>query len=259
MREKPLDALWHKRCSIAPNNCQIKNSGTRKVVQDNDGYEKGLRILNEKSDIGAGTEDINSLKTMSIRIKFEAPLVGWSRLIAVALVQSCVATAGSLQGTSPVPSQPEAVDQIVWGAVTPPIEKPPSEANGLKPLPAVSRKRNVGEASWYGPGFRGKKTASGEIFDDQKFTAAHKTLPLGTKAKVTNLDNQKSVDVEINDRGPYVNGRIIDLSRAAAKALDMVEQGTAEVQIELLDDEVLAEESERSSSRRLTRDVGTES
>jgi rare lipoprotein A len=91
---------------------------------------------------------------------------------------------------------------------------------------------STGRASWYGPGFRGKRTASGEIFDDNKLTAAHKTLPLGTSAKVTNLSNGKSVTVEINDRGPFVDGRIIDLSQAAAHALGMVERGVAHVRIE---------------------------
>jgi rare lipoprotein A len=91
---------------------------------------------------------------------------------------------------------------------------------------------STGRASWYGPGFRGRKTASGDIFDDSKLTAAHKTLPLGTIAKVTNLSNGKSVKVEINDRGPYVDGRIVDLSQAAAHALGMVDRGVAHVKIE---------------------------
>jgi rare lipoprotein A len=91
-----------------------------------------------------------------------------------------------------------------------------------------------GEASWYGPRFHGRKTASGEIFDQSKFTAAHRTLPLGSRAKVTHLESGKSVEVEINDRGPYVAGRIIDLSRAAARELGMIENGIATVQVELI-------------------------
>ena len=93
-----------------------------------------------------------------------------------------------------------------------------------------------GTASWYGPRFHGKKTASGEIYNQHKLTAAHKTLPLGTKARVTNLDNGTTVEVEINDRGPFIEGRIIDLSRAAAGALGFVESGTAPVQVELIAD-----------------------
>jgi rare lipoprotein A len=92
--------------------------------------------------------------------------------------------------------------------------------------------KKVGEASWYGPGFQGKETADGETFDQNKLTAAHRQLPLGTKAKVTNLENGKKVEVKINDRGPYVGGRDIDLSRMAAQKLDMKEDGTTKVKIE---------------------------
>lgn len=91
-----------------------------------------------------------------------------------------------------------------------------------------------GEASWYGPGLVGKKTASGDIFDQTQLIAAHKTFPLGSKAKVTNLKNGNSVEVEIKDRGPFVEGRIIDLSKAAAERLGIVSAGTAPVEVELL-------------------------
>jgi rare lipoprotein A (peptidoglycan hydrolase) len=90
----------------------------------------------------------------------------------------------------------------------------------------------VGEASFYGPGFQGKKTATGEKFDQNNRTAAHPTLPLGTQATVTNLETGQSVDVKINDRGPYVKGRDIDLSKGAAKELGMTKDGVAPVKIE---------------------------
>ncbi|MFO1152659.1 MAG: septal ring lytic transglycosylase RlpA family protein [Rhodospirillales bacterium] len=90
-----------------------------------------------------------------------------------------------------------------------------------------------GVASWYGPGFHGRKTASGERFNQYQMTAAHKRLPLGTVATVTNLKNGKSVQVEINDRGPYVRGRIIDLSKAAADHLGMRNSGTTPVRLEV--------------------------
>ena len=90
----------------------------------------------------------------------------------------------------------------------------------------------VGEASFYGHGFHGKKTASGEKFDQNDLTAAHPTLPLGTNATVTNLDTGDSVEVKINDRGPYVKGRDIDLSKGAAKELGMTKDGVAPVKIE---------------------------
>lgn len=108
----------------------------------------------------------------------------------------------------------------------------------------TSKKKVIrGQASWYGPGFHGKKTASGEIFDQGRLTAAHKTLPLGTKAKVTNLENGNSVEVEINDRGPYVGDRVIDLSRAAANALGFVESGLTLVRIEPLYQEAGTEQA----------------
>ena len=93
-----------------------------------------------------------------------------------------------------------------------------------------------GKASWYGPRFHGRKTASGDVFDQRKLTAAHKTLPLGSKAIVTNLENGNSVEVEINDRGPYIGGRIIDVSYAAAKRLGFAKSGTAPVQVEPVQD-----------------------
>jgi rare lipoprotein A len=96
------------------------------------------------------------------------------------------------------------------------------------------RRTQTGMASWYGPGFRGKKTASGERFWPIKKTAAHKTLPFGTVVKVTRLDTGQSVRVVINDRGPYAHGRIIDLSRRAARKIDMVQSGTARVRVKVV-------------------------
>lgn len=91
--------------------------------------------------------------------------------------------------------------------------------------------KEVGEASWYGPGFHGKETSSGETFDQKKMTAAHPSLPIGTKVEVTNLENKKKVEVKINDRGPYVDNRAIDLSSAAADKLKMKKEGTVPVKI----------------------------
>lgn len=91
-----------------------------------------------------------------------------------------------------------------------------------------------GEASWYGKMFHGRRTSSGEIYDMYAMTAAHKTLPLPSYVRVTNTQNQKSVVVKVNDRGPFLHGRIIDLSYAAAAKLDIIKTGTAEVKIELV-------------------------
>ncbi len=91
-----------------------------------------------------------------------------------------------------------------------------------------------GLASWYGGKFHGRLTSSGEIFDTNTMTAAHKTLPFGTMVKVTNLENGRSAVVKINDRGPFVEGRIIDLSRAAAEEIGMVGEGVARVSLTIV-------------------------
>lgn len=92
-----------------------------------------------------------------------------------------------------------------------------------------------GMASWYGPGFHGQRTSSGEIYDANDSTAAHRTLPFDTIVRVVNTDNDSTVYVRINDRGPYVGERIIDLSRYAAEQLGMLEEGTAHVRLELVE------------------------
>ncbi len=90
-----------------------------------------------------------------------------------------------------------------------------------------------GYASWYGADFNGHLTANGEVYDMYAYTAAHKTLPLGTVVKVTNEENGMTTEVRINDRGPYVAGRVIDLSRTAGRAIGMREVGTAKVKLEV--------------------------
>ncbi|WP_068829520.1 septal ring lytic transglycosylase RlpA family protein [Pseudomonas sp. BMS12] len=96
--------------------------------------------------------------------------------------------------------------------------------------------RDEGQASWYGAQHQGKPTASGERFDQNALTAAHRQLPFGTRVRVTHLGNGRQVTVRINDRGPFAKGRIIDLSRRAAEQLGMLRQGVAPVRIEALDD-----------------------
>lgn len=91
-----------------------------------------------------------------------------------------------------------------------------------------------GTASWYGPDFHGKATSCGEIYDMNAMTSAHKILPMGTQLRVTNLRNNRSIQVRVNDRGPFVKSRIIDLSYAAAKELEIVAAGTAPVRIEVI-------------------------
>jgi rare lipoprotein A len=99
----------------------------------------------------------------------------------------------------------------------------------------VSAQVQTGKASFYADKFEGVQTASGEKYRHNKLTGAHKTLPFGTKVRVTNMANNRSVEVTINDRGPYVEGRIIDVSKSAAETLGFVNQGLAEVKLEVID------------------------
>jgi rare lipoprotein A len=101
-------------------------------------------------------------------------------------------------------------------------------------LPPVGQGEETGLASWYGYPHQGRRTASGEVYDMNQLTAAHRTLPLGTLLVVTNLDNGRSVEVRVNDRGPFVNGRIIDLSYAAARALGAERPGLIRVSLRVL-------------------------
>jgi rare lipoprotein A len=128
---------------------------------------------------------------------------GWVALLGIALV---VAT-----GCSPV-RRPQVVSSAA---------------------PAIGEAQE-GTASWYGPGFHGRRTSSGEPYDQYDLTAAHRTLPLGTWVLVTNERNGRSVRVYVNDRGPYVDGRVIDLSYGAATAIGMVGPGTVPVRIVVL-------------------------
>jgi len=115
-------------------------------------------------------------------------------------------------------------------------------------IPSIkTRKFQVGKASWYGRLFQHKQTASGEPYDMYQFTAAHRTLPLGSWVKVTDLKNDRSVIVRINDRGPVPKNRIIDLSYNAAKMLDMRKNGVHSVRVDLIETPTIAENEGRSS------------
>ncbi len=110
----------------------------------------------------------------------------------------------------------------------------------VSPLPLATKAQELaaveeGMASWYGPNFAGRRTANGETFDPSQLTAAHRTLPFGTLVKVTNLNNSHSVIVRINDRGPFKDNRVIDLSRAAAESIRMIGSGIAPVRVEILE------------------------
>ncbi|MEL4898396.1 septal ring lytic transglycosylase RlpA family protein [Crocosphaera sp. Alani8] len=117
-------------------------------------------------------------------------------------------------------------------AIVNPYQTPSNESGLATVRPVTSRRK--GMASWYGPGFHGRLTANGERYNQNGLTAAHKSLPFGTQVRVTNLRNGRSVIVRINDRGPYIHGRVIDLSKGAANVIGLVNSGVAPVQLEIL-------------------------
>jgi len=150
------------------------------------------------------------------------------RRIAESLaVVLCIASLSA--GAASGPNSSEATKNTLRPAVN---AAGPVNANLLKKK--THKPYEVGTASWYGQQFQGKETASGEPFDMQDFTAAHPTLPLGTFVKVTNLRNGKAVVVRVNDRGPVVEGRIIDLSYNAARALGFKDRGLQTVRLDLV-------------------------
>ncbi len=119
---------------------------------------------------------------------------------------------------------------IAVGGCAKSVSYPPRAPAAFPP-----QRYQVGWASWYGPKFHGRRTSSGEVFNMYDLTAAHLALPLGTRVMVTRLDNGRSAKVRINDRGPFVKGRILDLSYAAARVLHMEKVGVARVRLEVLD------------------------
>jgi rare lipoprotein A (peptidoglycan hydrolase) len=147
----------------------------------------------------------------------------WGCIVGVTLL-GCIAGCSLQEAPVPLPPVPQAHEEAA-PAPAPPATEEAAPAG----TPTTTQ---VGTASWYGPGFHGQETASGETFDQHALTAAHRTLPLGTEATVTNLETGQSVQVTINDRGPYVKGRQLDLSQAAAKQIGLTKQGVAKVKIE---------------------------
>lgn len=127
-------------------------------------------------------------------------------------------------------NQAVPIDQGQAGMMAPDPTLPDTLAR-QEPVPEVI---GSGQASYYGAELEGRPTASGELFDPAGMTAAHRTLPLGTEVRVTNLRNERSVVVRINDRGPFVGRRVIDVSHEAARRLGMLHSGTAPVRLELL-------------------------
>jgi hypothetical protein len=155
--------------------------------------------------------------------------LAWGCIVGVTVL-GCLAGCSLQHEPMPLPSVPSAHEEA---APAPVPQAPAPQMHEAAPVgtPATMQ---IGTASWYGPGFHGRETASGETFNQHALTAAHRTLPLGTEAKVTNLATGQSVQVKINDRGPYVLGRHLDLSRAAATLIGLIQKGVAKVKIEAM-------------------------
>jgi rare lipoprotein A len=165
-------------------------------------------------------------------MRFCSSLVG-VRLIGIGLLPVLAVISACAGREVPLASPSVTAPALIAAPAAVPVSAP---APALQPK---SKPKNIysetGIAAWYGKDLHGKKTASGEVFDMYGLSAAHRTLPFGTVVNVTNLDNFKSIEVRINDRGPFLKSRFLDLSYGAAKALGFVSLGTARIRIETLD------------------------
>ena len=132
------------------------------------------------------------------------------------------------------PFEPLAPQALQASITTAPVVVPPPVVAAPKPPKRLVVSTSTGEASWYGPGFFGNRTANGEVFKPGTMTAAHRTLPFGTEVKVTNLRNGRETIVRINDRGPFIGQRVIDIAHGAAHHLGLVSSGIAQVRLEVL-------------------------
>ncbi len=147
---------------------------------------------------------------------------------AIVLGLGGVIAPGHAKDIAPLPEAPSAMTDSSDAATPPATDDSTDDADSWQTV-------GSGIASWYGPKFKGHLTASGERFDPTEYTAAHRTLPFGTRVRVTDAAGN-SVIVRINDRGPYAHGRVIDLSRAAAKKLGLTRRGSGKVTLAVLDD-----------------------
>ena len=162
----------------------------------------------------------------------------WSWILLVALCCACVSqpiyrsgSAPSLGASTTKSSARSANTPVPSSVVAPRKTAHPVDTEKIN----TSKAYQIGVASYYGKKFHGRKTANGETFNMYKLTAAHRVLPLGTRVRVTHLENGRWVELKVNDRGPFIEGRIIDLSFAAALELEMVKSGKAKVMIEIIE------------------------
>ena len=144
------------------------------------------------------------------------------------------AAANRKRGAAPAAFLAALALLLVAGCASPPTRTTTTLAPDLAPVPNPPSPLTIGVASYYGRPYHGRRTASGEIYDMRKMTAAHRTLPFGVNVRVTELSSNRSVVVRINDRGPFKRGRIIDLSLAAAQNLGIIQKGSATVKLEIL-------------------------
>jgi rare lipoprotein A len=164
------------------------------------------------------------------------------RLIRIALFGP-LAAAAAVMPSAAIPATPPAIETAAVSEIVAGAEFGPQitvhdavDIAGIEPSrDSEGRVLGTGIASYYGKAFAGRPTASGERFNPQHLTAAHRTLPFGSKVRVTNPRNGKWVVVRINDRGPFIRGRTIDLSRAAAEQIDIVRRGHGQVELALID------------------------
>ena len=166
--------------------------------------------------------------------------------LSVVLISGCASRRNTASRTDSPTSQPEDTSESKEQPNTPERAEPPATtSNGpsvrpakkrdaATPNPALSAYTEEGKASWYGVPFHGRRASNGEIYDMNKMTAAHRTLPFDTVVRVTNLSNGKSTVVRITDRGPFVDNRIIDLSMAAAREIDSIGPGVVPVRLEIV-------------------------
>jgi len=161
----------------------------------------------------------------------------WSRLVILALtglLAAACADRGRTSGSTSTQPSSTVTTATAKGGVPYKVGKPYQVA-GVWYYPREDANYDeTGIASWYGPGFHGKQTANGEVYDQNELTAAHQTLPMPTFVRVTNLENGRSIVVRVNDRGPFVNGRIIDMTRRGAQLLGFIGQGTARVRVQIV-------------------------
>jgi rare lipoprotein A len=143
------------------------------------------------------------------------------------MLLACAQVERAPEPAQPTPTPPEPALAPSAPSI-PPAPVPPSSGD------RATATQQRGRISLYGNAFAGKKTASGETFDPEALTMAHRTLPFGTRVRVTNLENQRSVDVVVNDRGPFVAGRIADLSLAAARRIGMIADGVVDALLDIL-------------------------